>query len=103
VQALDSVLESLGPQPWGAGARGKIAYNHSMLGKVWEMPFASRSTYAHCVELGRRGPMRIESMFPLGESGTILMNSSGAPVFDENFFSMTLVFDLFAHRSFPLF
>lgn len=103
VQALDSVLESLGPQPWGAGARGRIAYNHSMLGKVWEMPFASRSTYAHCVELGRRGPMRIESMFPLGESGTILMNSSGAPVFDENFFSMTLVFDLFAHRSFPLF
>ncbi len=103
VQALDTVSASLSSRPWGNGTRGRIAYNHSMLGEVWIMPFSSRSTYAHCVEMGRKGPVRIESMFPLGESGDILADSFGMPVFDDDFFSMTLVFDLFAYRSFPLF
>jgi hypothetical protein len=42
-------------------------------------------------------------MFPLGQSGTILMDAQGAPVFDENFFSMAPVYDAFAPRDFPLF
>jgi len=103
VQALDTVLAKLGPSPWGIGARGEISYVHAMIGTVHEMPFSSRSTYAHCVEYGRWGPVQIESMFPLGESGNILMDSSFAPVFDANFFSMTPVYDDFSHRSFPLF
>ena len=70
---------------------------------LFEMPFSSRSTYAHCVEYGRWGPVQIESMFPLGESGNILVGGGGAPDFDEHFFSMTPVFDDFSHRSFPLF
>jgi len=100
VQALDTVLAGLGIPPWGIGARGKIPYNHTMLGLLHEMPYSSRSTYAHCVEYGRWGPVQIESMFPLGESGNI---GSFAPVFDANFFSMTPVYDDFSHRSFPLF
>jgi len=103
VQALDTVLASLGPRPWGVQARGKTVYEHSMLGEVWSMPLSSRSTYAHCVEYGPKGPDRIESMFPLGESGNILVGEGGMPLFDDDFFSMTLAFDLFAHRSFPLF
>lgn len=45
------------------------------------MSFASRSTYAHCVEYDLRGPVRIKSMFPLGESGDVQMGSGGTPVF----------------------
>jgi len=102
VQAMDNVLAQLGPRPWLA-ARGYIRYMHPMLGEVHTTPFSSRSTYAHCVEMGPEGPLRIESMFPLGESGTILMDEHGAPVYDPQFFGMTPYFDAFTHRTFPLF
>ncbi len=102
VEALDTVLAGLGERPWGVDQRGMITYSHALLGTVWEGPFSSRSTYAHCVEFGRKGPVRIESMFPLGESGAIYLGGSG-PVFDSNFFSMTPNFDPFVPRSFPLF
>jgi penicillin amidase len=100
--ALDNTLAALGDRPWGTGQRGEIDYNHDMLGLVHTTPFSSRSTYAHCVEMGQNGPVRIESMFPLGESGNILMNTDGSPAFDANFFSMTGVFDLFEPRDFPI-
>ena len=88
--------------------RGEILYHHNILemmdiDPIWRTPLSNRSTYAHVVEFGRKGPVRIESMFPLGESGNILMDSSYAPVFDEHFFSMTPVYDAFAPREFPLF
>ncbi len=102
VRALDNVLATLGPQPWNV-ARGYIRYRHDILGEVHTTPFASRSTYAHEVEMGPDGPMKIRSMFPLGESGTILADEYGAPVFDANFFSMAPVYDAFAPRDFPLF
>ena len=108
--ALDTALAELETRPWGAGARGEIDYNHPVLevfasGTVHTMPFSSRSTYAHCVEYGSAGPIRIESMFPLGESGTILTGLGWlfTPVFDPHFLSMTDVYDGFAHRPFPLF
>ncbi len=103
VTALDDVLNSLGPQPWGIGLRGTIPYDHPMIGTIHTMPFSSRSTYAHCVEYGSQGPVRIESMFPLGESGDIRMGAGGMPLFDPNYFSMVPVYDGFAHRPFPLF
>ncbi|ACN15702.1 putative penicillin acylase precursor; contains small and large subunit [Desulforapulum autotrophicum HRM2] len=103
VAALDFALAELGSRPWGVGARGLIEYNHLMLETVHTMPFSSRSTYAQCVEYGADGPVRIESMFPLGESGDIRVGAGGAPVYDPNFFSMTPVFDGFTHRPFPLF
>ncbi len=101
--ALDNVLDSLGARPWGIGERGVIEYKHDLIGVVHTMPFFSRSTYAHCVEMSSDGPVKIESMFPLGQSGTILMNKEGKPVFDENFFTMTPVYDQFVYREFPLF
>jgi len=99
VQALNNVLGTL---PSGIGKRGLITYSHSLIGTVHAGPFSSRSTYAHCVKYNRSGPVRIESMFPLGESGTIL-GAPPYPVFDANFFSMTPVFDPFEPRPFPLF
>jgi len=102
VLALDNTLADLGPTPWNVD-RGVISFNHEMLGTVHTTPRASRSTYAHVVEYGDEGPLRIESMFPLGQSGTILMDSQGAPVFDEHFFSMAPHYDAFAPRDFPLF
>jgi penicillin amidase len=102
VLALDNTLAGLGPTPWDVD-RGVISYNHEMLGTVHTTPLSSRSTYAHVVEFGGQGPLRIESMFPLGQSGTILMDNQGAPVFDENFFSMAPHYDAFAPRDFPLF
>lgn len=102
VSALDETLAALGNQPWGIDRRGEITYTHEMLGKLHVMPTSSRSTYAHCVEMGTSGPVRIESMFPLGESGTILVSPiTGKPVFDPNFFSMSPVYDGFEHRVFP--
>ena len=111
VKALDNTLATLGAQPWGTDdnpttkhqTRGVITYNHALLGPVHQMPFSSRSTYAHTVEYASSGPLKISSMFPLGESGTILGTYPGAPVFDANFFSMTSVFDGFVYRDFPLF
>lgn len=105
--ALDNVLATLGPRPWNvprsiAGER-EIVYRHDLIGEVHETPFGSRSTYAHCVEMGLDGPVRIESMFPLGQSGQITMNTDGTPKFDPNFFSMTSEFDSFSPRNFPLF
>ncbi|MFH1152414.1 MAG: penicillin acylase family protein [Pseudomonadota bacterium] len=103
VQALDTVLLTLNDRPWGKDKRGEISYIHDLIGTVHTMPFSSRSTYAHCVEIGANGPLRIESMFPLGESGTILMNTDGTPAFNDHFFSMTPLFDTMTHRNFPLF
>jgi len=113
VQALDTVLANLdlNARPWGTGARGEIAYTHQVLGmQVHAMPNSNRSTYAHCVEYGSSGPVRIESMFPLGESGDIRVGAGQNPEFDEHFFSMAkdasenpILYDLFEMRTFPLF
>jgi len=103
VLALDNTLAALGARPWGRGARGEILFAHDMLGELWSVPYASRATYQQHVEMGTKGPVRIESMFPMGESGTILMSADGNPVFDDNFFSMTQEFKDFKPRVFPLF
>jgi penicillin amidase len=102
VLALDNVLAELGSPPYNR-ERGSIRYVHDSLGQVHTTPFARRSTYAQVVELGPEGPHRVESMFPLGQSGTILTDASGSPVFDENYLSMTEAFDSFSPRAFPLF
>ncbi len=53
-----------------APSAGWIVYSHQVFGEMWQTPLSSRSTYAHCVEFDGNGPARIESMFPLGESGS---------------------------------
>ncbi|WP_051327576.1 penicillin acylase family protein [Desulfatibacillum aliphaticivorans] len=98
VTALDNVLATLGAQPWGAKKRGVIEYKISGMGVVHTTPFSSRSTYAHCVEYGPAGPVRVESMFPLGPSGNIDYQGN----FDPYFFSLTTNFDAFAPRDFPV-
>lgn len=108
VAGLDSALSKLGDRPWGTGERGKIEFNHDLfnqepldLNPLHTIPFASRSTFAHCVRMEEGGPARIESMFALGQSGEILPDSKGEPQFNENFFSMAPVYDNFVYRSFP--
>ena len=103
ITALDQSLSELGDRPWGLGQRGNIEYPHTLGIPIPGTPFGARSTYAHCVELGETGPIRIESVFPLGQSGTILADDQGNPVFDDHFFSMRPFFDTFTLRSFPLF
>ena len=103
VKALDNVLVTLGVQPWGTNKRGLIEFKHDMLGKVYQIPFSSRSTYAHVIEYGATGPVKIKSMFPLGESGDIRVGGGGVPVKDANFFTMTPAYDNFVYRDFPLF
>ena len=102
VKALDNTLAALGAKHWGINKRGVITYNHTVLRQVVHvMPFSSRSTYAHTIEYARSGPVKLQSMFPLGESGTILGTYPGQAVFDTNFLSMTPVFDWFGYRDFP--
>ncbi len=74
-----------------------------LYGPIWQTPWSARSTYAQCVEFDMNGPVRIESMFPLGQSGASYYNGTLTPTFDPNFFSMTPVYDNFAPRPFPLF
>ncbi len=102
VLALDQALNQLGPGPWNQ-PRGTINFTDDFLGLIHQAPYSNRSTYAHCVEFDSTGPIRIESMFPLGESGFIGLDASGNPSFDPNFFSMAPVYDPFTPRSFPLF
>ena len=102
VAALDATLSNLGERPWRVGQRDEIILEHDLLGEVHSLPYSSRSTFAHIVEFAPEGPVRVESMFLLGESGTILMDDMGAPVFDDNFFSMAPIYDTFAHRAFPV-
>jgi len=104
VKALDNTtLTSLGAKPWGTDKRAVITYSHALLGKVSEMPFSSRSTYAHTVEYASTGPVKIQSMFPLGESGDISGTPPVAPAFNAHFFTMKSVYDGFVYRDFPLF
>lgn len=108
VLALDNVLGSLGPRPWNR-ARGEIQHIHSVL-KAAGMPYvattpaALRGTYTQCVEMGPDGPARIESLFPLGESGNIALDfQTGQPILAPNFLSMHELFNSWTYRSFPLF
>ncbi|MCP4344380.1 MAG: penicillin acylase family protein [Desulfobacterales bacterium] len=109
VKALDNALTDLGEElPWGSDKRGDIYFQHELfrdtvLDPLHTTLLSSRSAYAHCVEYNSGGPVRIKSMFPLGESGNIIMGSGGTPVFDEHFYSMTELYDAFEMRAFPLF
>ena len=109
VRALDNVIEHAGLGPYNE-PRGYITHSHSIfgivpiLGPLWaQTPYAARSTYAHAVEVDMNGPIRIESMFPLGPSGTMYYNGTLTPLFDPYCFSMAPAYDPFMPRPFPLF
>jgi penicillin amidase len=109
VLALDNVIASMGLGPYGA-PRGTIPFGHSLLGQldpafsaIHSIPFSERSTFAHCVEYGEDGPVRIESMFPLGPSGAMYYNGTLTPTFDPSCFTMAPAYDPFLPRPFPLF
>ncbi|MDE0959837.1 MAG: penicillin acylase family protein [Planctomycetota bacterium] len=102
VQALDDTLAQLGPRPWDQ-PRANISFTGQVVGEVWTTPWLDRSTYTQVVELGPQGPVRIESMIPLGQSGMIYQGPTGEPLFDEFYFGFTEIFDGFQPRSFPTF
>ncbi len=98
--ALDMTLQDIGLPPYNQ-PRGVITYTDDFLGAIHTMPYSNRSTYGHCVEYGPSGVVRLESFFPLGESGFIGLDATGTPTFDPNFFSMAPLFDTFTMRPFP--
>ena len=117
VRALDNVIEHAGLGPYNE-PRGTIEHVHGIfdlveiIGPLWtQTPYSSRSTYAQAVEYDMNGPIRIESMFPLGESGGLYYNGIYEPLSpfltwptpDDNFYSMVPFFDAFMTRPFPLF
>jgi penicillin amidase len=109
VLALDNVIADIGLGPYDV-SRGVIGFTHDLLSKLdpafenfHTIPFSSRSTYAQVVEIGEDGPVRIESMFPLGQSGNLWFQGTMTPTFDPNYFTMAPAFDPFMPRSFPLF
>ena len=55
------------------------------------------------IEFDLNGPSRIESMFPLGESGEALPDPYGQISINPHFFSIVPAFDPFMPRPFPLF
>jgi len=109
IRALDNVIEHQGLGPYGV-PRGYDYYAHALLGAldpafnaIHRTPKAARSAYAHVVEYGEDGPVRIESMFQLGESGAMFFNGTLTPTFDPNNFSMAPFYDTWTPRPFPLF
>ncbi len=102
VLALDNVLADMGPGTvWRC--TGLDHLHHQVFGQMWQTPWSARSTYAQCLEFDMNGPVRIETMFPLGESGSVLPDAYGQADIDPHFFSMTPAFDPFMPRPFPLF
>ena len=105
---VDLVLAQLGERPWGTDARGTINYPHFLFGPITNLGvttptlLANRSTYAQCLEYDNSGPVRIESIFALGQSGTIT-GSLIQPQFDVNALSQKENFDNFILNVFPLF
>jgi len=117
VLALDNVIADMGLGPYNE-PRGTISHVHGVLelveiiGPMWtQTPYSNRSTYAQVVEYDMNGPIRIESMFPLGESGALYYNGIYEPTSpfltfptpDDHFYSMVPAFDAFLPRPFPLF
>jgi penicillin amidase len=114
VMALDNVIGAMGLGPYDA-PRGEIVFGHDLLatlldpligssfGDIHRIPFSSRSTFAHVVEYDATGPIRIESMFPLGPSGNLWFNGTFIPDFDPAMFSLAPAYDPFMPRPFPLF
>jgi penicillin amidase len=109
IRALDNVIEHQGLGPYNV-PRGVDAYGHALLGAldpafnaIHTTPRASRSAYAHVVEYGENGPVRIESMFQLGQSGAMYYNGTLTPTFDPNCFTMAPFYDTWMPRTFPLF
>jgi len=107
LDVLDGLLAELGANPWGTGTRGTIDYPHVLFGPITALGLTTptlasqRATYAMCVEYGNSGPVRIESVFAIGQSGTI--TGTLLPILDENALSMKEDFDNFVLRPFPLF
>jgi penicillin amidase len=102
ILALDHVIEEMGLGPYGH-MRREIVYKHDVFGEIWRAPWSARSTYAQVVEYDMNGPVRIESMFPLGQSGEVLPDAYGQPAFNPHFFSMIPAYDPFMPRPFPIF
>ena len=110
IRALDNVIETVGLGPYNA-ERGVIWFGLPLLAnlldpafaQIHSIPFSSRSTYAQCVEMGENGPVRIESMFPVGANGNLWFNGFITPVFDPLYFAMAPFYDPFSPRPFPLF
>jgi penicillin amidase len=109
IRALDNVIEHEGLGPYNV-PRGVDAYGHALLGAldpafnaIHTTPKAARSAYAHVVEYGENGPVRIESMFQLGQSGAMYYNGTLTPTFDPNCFTMAPFYDTWMPRTFPLF
>jgi penicillin amidase len=53
--------------------------------------------------MGENGPVRIESMFPVGANGNLWFDGTVTPVFDPLYFALTPNYDPFMPRPFPLF
>jgi penicillin amidase len=102
ILGLDNVIAEMGLGPYGQ-VRPEIVYTHQVFQEIWRGPGSNRSTYAQIIEYDENGPARIESMFPLGESGEVLPDAYGQPEFNPHFFSMIPAFDPFAPRPFPPF
>lgn len=94
--ALDQAIAINGP-----GVRNINRFNHDLLGLLHGPTFLNRSKYTMIVEYGENGPTLIESMQALGQSGNILMDDEGQPIFDPNFYSSRDDFDNFIFRPFP--
>jgi penicillin amidase len=102
VDALDTVLYALGPQPWNQ-PRGTIDHTHELLSIVWASPEAKRSGFAQIAEYGAGGLLRAETHLPLGQSGWIHSGPLGEAVYSEHFLDQALAWDAWQYASFPPF
>lgn len=105
VNGLDFALKILGgfsAQPWGAGKRGVYQFNNAVLGAVASMNACNVSGIILAAEFAP-DQINMESILVLGESGQILTDTSGNPVFNEHCFDQQPLFSQLQLRSNPPF
>jgi len=93
--ALDNVIAALGPRPFEV-ERGQILFVHPIFGELETAPFGNRSTFGQAASVGPAGPTRVETLFPLGQSGLITEREFD-PELDDNFLSQHPFFVDFLH------
>lgn len=103
VNALDFALKILGgfqAQPWGKGKRGIYQFNNFVLGAVESMHACNVSGCIIVAEFTSQ-QINLETVLALGESGLILSDTSGNPVFNEHCFDQQPLFSQLQLRSNP--
>ncbi|HEU4766180.1 MAG TPA: penicillin acylase family protein, partial [Pyrinomonadaceae bacterium] len=94
--AVLSAAQGSNPATWTA-PRGSITFSHPIIGVVASIPNSNRATYGQIVVLGRP-KITGESIFTLGQSGTLHLVPPASFTFDPHFLDQLPLFTNFQYK-----